>query len=327
MKKPTKSDSQLLASLRVLSGILKADGSVLEQHVLLRDKWAIANNGVIGAGEPILEDLTAAPNGFLLKEALAKCGASFSLTQLPQSLSIKAGKFKALIPCMPPEDIHPAFPDPAIAQLDDRLKASLSAVAPLALDENSVVTASVLINSGTVTATDRKVIIQHWHGIDLPPMLTLPKALLKPLTSNSKKLTGFGFSKSSCTFHYEDNSWLKTQYFADTWPDVNSILNKSTNPHNIPDDFYNAIEALEPFSETGFVYCDSNVMRSHDISDNDKGASYEVYGLPKGPVLNIKQMKMIKPMVKTVDFMVPHHSHYMMLWFGEGCRGAVAGRV
>lgn len=325
MKRPTKTESQLLQSLRTLSSILKDDGSILERHVLLKDHWCIAQNGILALGSPILEDLTAAPNGLLLREALAKCGDAFSLTQLSHTLSLKGGKFKASVPCMPPEDLHPAFPDPAIAQLDDRLKVSLSAVSPLALDENSVVTASVLIDGGTVTATDRKVIIQHWHGIDLPPMLALPKALIKPLIGNSKKLTGFGFSKSSCTFHYEDNSWFKSQYFAEQWPDINSILNKLTNAHNLPEDFYTAIDALEPFSENGFVYCDSNVMRSHE--EDGKGASYEVYGLPKGPVLNIKQMKMIKPLIQKVDFLVPHHNHYMMIGYGEKCRIAVAGRV
>lgn len=325
MKRPVKEESQLLKSLRTLSTILKDDGNLLQSHVLLKDHWAIAQNGVLAIGEPILEDLTAAPNGLLLREALVKCGASFSLTQLAHTLSIKGGRFKASVPCLPPEDISAAFPDPAIARLDDRLKASLSAVAPLALDENSVVTASVLIHNGTVTATDRKVIIQSWHGIDLPPLLALPKVLIKPLAGNVKKLTGFGFSNSSCTFHFEDNSWLKSQYFAEKWPDINSILDKKVNAHNLPEDFYTAIDALEKFSETGFVYCDSNMMRSHE--EDGKGASYEVYGLPKGPVLNIKQMKMIKPFIKTVDFAVPHFNHHMMLWFGDGVRGAVAGRV
>jgi hypothetical protein len=157
--------------------------------------------------------------------------------------------------------------------------------------------------------------------------LTLPKTLISTLTKNSKKLTGFGFSNSSCTFHYEDSSWLKSQYFSEKWPDINSILDKRVNAHNLPDDFYPAIDALEKFSDTGFVYCDSNVMRSHDIEEDSKGASYEVYGLPKGPVLNIKQMKMIKPFIKTVDFMVPHFNHYMMIWHGDNVRGAVAGRV
>lgn len=324
MKRPTKQTSQLLQSLNVLSSILKDDGSILEMHVLLKDKWAIAQNGIIGIGTPIAEDLIAAPNGWLLREALAKCGEAFSLTQLPSSLSLKAGKFKAQIPCIPHEDLQSSFPDPVIAPMSDTFKTSLEAVAPLALDEQSVVTASVLINGGTITATDRKVIIQHWHGIDLPPELALPKSLIKPLLNNPKKLTGFGFGKSSCTFHYEDNSWLKTQHFAEKWPNISHILDKKTNAHSLPDDFYTAVEALAPFSEDGFIYCDSNLMKSHESAQD---ASYEVYGLPAGPVLNIKQLKMLKPFIRTIDFLVPHGNHKMAIWYGDNVRGAIAGRV
>ncbi len=324
MKRPTKTDSQLLSSLKVLSSILKDDGSILERHVLLKDHLATATNGILSIGEPIQEDMIAAPNGLLFREALNKCGASFSITQLPHTLEIKGGRFKAVIPCMPPEDIQGAFPDPAIASCDDRLKASLAAVAPLALDENSVVTASVLLANGTVTATDRKVIIQHWHGIDLP-VLTLPKTLIKPLIGNTKKLVAFGYSKSSCTFHFDDKSWIKSQYFAEQWPDINAILNRKTSMHNVPEAFYDAIDALEKFSEDGFVRCWSNKMYSHD--ETSKGASFEVYGLPQGPTLNIKQMKMLKGLIRDVDFLVPHGNHHMMLFKGEMCRGAVAGRI
>ena len=256
MKRPSqKTDSQLLSSLKVLSSILKDDGSVLERHVLLKDHLATATNGILSIGEPIQEDMTAAPNGLLFREALNKCGASFSITQLAHTLEIKGGRFKAVIPCIPPEDIQGAFPDPAIAACDDRLKVSLAAVAPLALDENSVVTASVLIDKGCVTATDRKVIIQHWHGNDLPT-LTLPKTLIKPLIGNTKKLVAFGYSKSSCTFHFEDKSWIKSQYFAEKWPDINSILDRKISAHPIPEAFYDAIDALEKFSEDGFVRCE-----------------------------------------------------------------------
>lgn len=327
MRKPrqTTSDSQLLQSMKILSTILKDDGSILERHVLLKDHWAIAHNGILGIGEPIAEDIFAAPNGLLLREALAKCGQAFSITQHPQTLQIQAGKFKATIPCLPPEDIQLAFPDPVIAVIDDRFKSALSTIAPLSLNEDNVVALSVLIDKGTAIATDKKLIIQSWHGIDLPPKLVIPKALIKPLISNSKKLNGFGFSKSSCTFHYEDKSWLKSQFFAEQWPDVNIILDKKTNPHPIPDDLYTAIDALEKFSDNGYVFCDSNVLRSHE--EEGVGASYEVYGLPKGPVLNIKQMKIIKPYIKTIDFFVPHHNYHTIYWYGDNVRGAIAGRV
>ena len=57
----------------------------------------------------------------------------------------------------------------------------------------------------------------------------------------------------------------------------------------------------------------------------EKGASFEVYGLPEGPTLNIKQMKMIKNMIKTVDFRVSPNN--MMMFKGDSVRGAIAGRV
>lgn len=324
MKRLQKIDNQLLSSLKVLSSILKDEGSPLETHVQFRNNLAIVQNGIIGIGEPVIEDIACAPNGLLLKNALAKCGQSFSITQLEQTLKIQSGKFRATIPCMPLENLQPSFPDEKRFTCHDKFKEALEAIAKLEFDDSHVVTAAFLVEKGTVVATDRKLIIQFWHGVDLPPGLTLPKTLIGPMIKNNKKLEGFGFSPSSCTFFFEGGSWLKSQRFATPFPDVSLILDKRTNAHNLPDDFYPAIDALEPFSETGFVYCDSNIMRSHE--EDGIGASYEVYGLPKGPVLNIKQMKMIKPFIKTVDFLVPHNGSQSMYWFGDNCRGAVAGR-
>jgi len=305
--------------------ILKDKGLILETHVALRNGWAVAYNGMIAIGEPIKEDLSTCPNGLLLKEALSKCGQGFSITQNDHTLLVKSDKFKALIPCLSLTELQPAFPDPPIAQIDDRLKISLEQASPVQLDENFLLTASVLIHNGTCTTTDRKVIIQSWHGIDLPPMLTIPRAIIKPLISNPKKLVSFGLSNSSCTFYYEDSSWIKTQFFADKWPDINSILDKKTSSWPLQENFYEGVKSLEKFSETGFVYFDSNLMRSHE--EDIKGASYEIYGLPKGPTLNIKQLKMVEPLIKTVDFLVPHGNHKMTLFYGDKVRGAIAGRV
>ena len=275
MKRPTKpvNSNALLASLKIVNTILNKDGAIYESHCRLQDGWLTAQTQVLGIGEKIQEDLFACPNAHTLEAALSKCGQSISITQLDQKLSIKSDKFRALVPCIPPENLPRSFLDASVAQLDDRLKASLAAVAPLALDENSVVTASVLLRNGTVTATDRKVIIQAWHGIDLPE-LALPKAVINPLIKNPKKLKGFGFSASSVTFHFEDDSWLKCQMMADKWPDVNRILDRPCNAWPLPESFYEAVKALEPFSEDGFVHFDGNKMLSHP--EESKGASFEI---------------------------------------------------
>lgn len=294
---------------------------------MLQNGWAVAHNGVLGIGEKIAEDLSICPNAKILEQALTKCGQSFSIAQLEQKLSVRSDKFRALVPCMPVESLERSFPDSPCALIGEPLRLALGAVAPLALEGlDNVVTASVLIHKGTVVATDRRVIIQAYHGIDLPPELALPKAIIGPLLKNPKPLKAFGFSKSSCTFYFDDDSWLKSQFYADKWPDVDMILNRAHNALSLPEGFYDAVKALEPFSADGFVYFDTNKMLSHPTEE--QGASYEVYGLPKGPAFSIKQLKMIEPYAKKVDFMAQgNHNSKQLMFFSEMCRGAIAGRV
>lgn len=326
MKRPKQAnDNRLLNSLKLMNIILKDDGHPYETHVLLNQNWAIAHNGVIGIGEPILEDLYACPNAKLMVAALSKCGQSISITQLEQKLSITSGKFRALIPCLPPENLPRIFPDPACAFIDDRFKAALSAVAPLSLDENNVVTASVLSQRGTLTATDRKVILQAYHGIDLPEM-ALPKSIIKPLTSNVKKLKSFGFSGTSCTFYFEDDSWLKTQLFAENWPNIDNILNRKANAWPLPENFFEGVRSLEPFSDNGDIFFNTNVLSSHE-GNVDTGATFEIYGLPKGPIMSIKQLKMVEPYIKTIDFLADGPNGKVILFFGDNVRGCIAGKM
>lgn len=327
MKRPkqTNQTSPLLQSMKIINSILEKEGAIYETHVRLQNGWAIAQNQILGIGEKIQEDLLACPNAYILEAALAKCGQAISITQLDQKLSIKSDKFRALVPCVPLENMFQSSPDNPIAQLDDRLKISLAAVAPLALDEDRIVTASVLIDRGSVTATDNKVIIQHWHGIDLPPGLALPKAVINPLIKNQKKLKAFGYSNGSVTFHYEDDSWLKCQQMSDRWPNIDNVLNRPCNYAPLLEDFYTAVKTLEPFSPDGFVHFAHNKMLSHP--EESAGASYELYGLPPGPAFKIKQLKIIEPLVKKVDFLAEGPNGKMLMFAGDNVRGAIAGRT
>src|ERR1700729_607470 len=87
--------SNLLQALEFCSIVSEKVGSPFETHVALRNNWAIAFNGVITAGHPIVEDVCMHPHTLLFMEALSKCDTNYLLTQLDnQRLSIKSGKFK-----------------------------------------------------------------------------------------------------------------------------------------------------------------------------------------------------------------------------------------
>src|SRR5258708_8197669 len=112
--KPIETKSSLLTALEFCSVVSEKLGASYETHIGLKDNWAIAFNGIVAAGAPIVEDIQCHPHNLMLIEALSKCDENFSLTQLDNKLSIKSGKFKAFVPCLDPALMQSASPGPMI---------------------------------------------------------------------------------------------------------------------------------------------------------------------------------------------------------------------
>lgn len=320
--------SGLLQALEFCAVVNERIGASYETHIGLCKNWAIATNHIISAGSPIDEDFYCYPHNLMLIEALSKCDDNYSLTQLDNSrLSIKSGKFKAVIPCLDPALMHEVLPDPAIAPITNKFRDAVEAVGVLA-NENAqhVLTASVLMNGQTVISTNRLMLLEYWHGLDLPPSIPLPKQFVAALAKQKKNLTGFGFSPSSATFYYEDSSWLKTQLYNDEWPDVSKILDRKANLWTIDPSFFKGLEAVEPFSEDGNIYFGTNLLMS---SPDNAGASYEINGLPSGVIYSAKQLKIMKPYVKKIDYQAQgvHDSSYCLVFYGDFIRGVISGRM
>lgn len=319
--------SQLLDALQFCSVVSEKVGTPYETHIGLCNNWAVAFNGIIAAGAPIKEDIYCHPHTLLFIEALSKCDENYSLTQLDNGrLSVKSGKFKALIPCLDPALMQEAIPDPQIVGITNKFKEAIEAVGVLA-NENAqhVLTASVLINGATVISTNRLMLFEAWHGLDLPPNVPLPKQFVAALVNQKKNLTGFGFSNNSATFYYEDGCWLRTQLYSDSWPDVSKILERPANLWSIDPNFFKALEAIIPFSEDGNIYSDTNLLMSH--ADN-QGASYECNGIPKGFVYPAKQLMMMKGHVNKIDYMAQGTANgsYCLVFYGDTMRGIISGR-
>lgn len=336
MKKPkslsridTSSDqNSLLNALIFCSVVSEKLGTPFETHIGLKNKWAIAFNGIVAAGSPIEEEIYCYPHNLMLIEALSKCEDSYSLTQLDNGrLSIKSGKFKAVVPCLNPALMQEALPDPLIAPITNRFKEAVEAVGVLA-SENAqhILTASVLMNGASVISTNRVMLLEYWHGLDLPANIPLPKQFVAALVKQKKNLTGFGFSNCSATFWFEDGSWLRTQLYNDEWPDVSKILNREANLWSIDANFFKALDAVEKFSADGNVYFNNGKLNSHP--DEGIGASYELSGLPNDVIYPAKQLNIMKPFVKRIDFKAQgiHDSSYCLVFQGDFLRGIISGR-
>lgn len=326
--KDNKPVDNLLAALQFVSCVSEKLGTPFETHVGLKGKRATVFNGIVAASSPIENDIYCYAHTHLLLEALSKCSESYSLTQLDNSrLSIKSGKFKAVVPCLDPILMHDAQPDPLIAPASNKFKEAVDAVGVLASETSlQIVTASILMNGASVIATNGKMLLEYWHGLDLPPNVPLPKEFIKALSKQKKNLTGFGFSGNSATFWFEDGCWLRTQLYAEKWPDVSRILNREANLWTIDPQFFNALDAVASFSEDGNVYSRLNMLCSH--ADDGVGATFECNGIPNGFVYPIKQLMILKPYVKSIDYMANgvHDSSYCLVFMGDAMRGVISGR-
>lgn len=328
-KKPSaKQSSKLLEVVKFLNTVAKDEGSPSETHILLSNKTATAFNGTIGAGCMIDEDLQAAPNARIFMNALMKCGENYQLTQIDQSkLQIKSGPFKANIPCIDPALLYFPNPDPNVAPITNEFKTALELVEKVKPENGQrVVTLSFLLNGPSIISTDGKILIEAWHGLNMPTNIPVPKAII-PVILNTKNLVGFGMGTTTVTFYFDDNSFIRSQLYAEGWPDVSPILNAKADLAPIPTDFFKALGAIESFSEKGLVYFQDDKLQSHDV--NEKGAEFEVAGLKKGPVYSIKYLSMLKDVVEKVDFYAHaignRKQGSMLVFTGKNCRGVLMG--
>lgn len=297
-----KTASGLLDALKFVSVAQHSDGTIMQMHCRLTNGQLIAFDGGIAAGHLIEEALNVCPHTATFIRALERCTGNISITQLASGkLSVKSGKFSATVPCVGLDDLPGVEPDPPIAKLTDDLKRALGACIPLAGDGlPEAFMCGVMLQANTAVATNRIVVIEAWHGIDLPPNVLLPKVSANAIAKSSKPLKAFGYSGRSATFWFEDDSFIKTQLFEDKFPDYQRILNIDSNAYPLPGGFYEAIDTVMPFTEDGRVYFIDGKISSRDNTID--AATYEVEGLQNDLAFNGKFLEIIRPHAHRMHF-------------------------
>lgn len=319
--------SPFLEALRFVALAQRESGEPYQTHVILSQNTAVAYDGVLAAGAIITEALEACPHTDLLIKALSRAAGTVAIShESASSLTVRTDseRFKAHVPCLGREIMPTIMPDPPIAPISNEFIRGLERIAGLATENGShVVTSSILIRRYSMIATDRNMLLEYWHGIDLPTF-ALPKAAAIALTKCGKELQWFGFSQHSVTFYFTDGTWLRSQLYDGAWPDVDSILfmPKDCNAWPLPQSFIEGVRAVAPFHENGWVTFKMNKLASQ-LSEGG-GAEYTVAGVPGGPVFNAKYLLMLESLAKSVDFVAAPGK---AAFFGDNLRGVMIGIV
>lgn len=324
-KPSTKAPNTLLEALQFVANAQRGAGAVEVTHCRLFGGYAMASNSILSAAHALTEDIQAAPHTYTLVEALEQAPGPVNLSLIDaERLSVRSGDFQALVPCIDPSVLPVVSPDAAVALCDGRLKAALEIVGTLIVEgAEKIVNASVQMRSNSVVSSNGNVILEAWHGVDMPPLQIVPKTFITALSKIKKTITRFGCSTDSFTVWFEDNSWLKTQLYPGTTelPDLDKFLNVPTNPVPVPKGLFEVAKRLEPFSKDGVIHFTAEGAR---VNNGDNYATDLFKNMPVGLSFSIKSLLSIAPYAKTIHF---NASDGITLFFNDTVRGAIVNKI
>jgi len=313
----------LLEALKFIKPVQKRAGTVQQQHCKISGNWIAASDEVMTIATKVEEDLTACPQSTQFEKALKKTGEDLSIVQLSQTaLSVASGAFKAVVPCVPPDNLTITPPDEACAVIDDRVKEAFAMLAPLATEgAPNAAYASVLLQAGSAVATNGHVLVECWHGIDLPPGLLVPKCAVAAIAKANKPLARFGYSGPSATFWFDDDSFIKTYLYGERFPNYAPLFDcEGLNPWPVPEEFFKAVKAIQAFTRNGVVYFENGKLASNELEN--EASTYIIEGLPEGMGFNSNYLIMVEKAFQKVHF---EESQNKAFFFGENVRGVLMG--
>jgi hypothetical protein len=322
-KPKVEHSSKLLEQTQFIRLAQRKRGDEMATHCRIKYGMMIAFERVLAAGAPIIEtDLDCCPQSELLLLALEQCG-SYSITQGADGLTLRSDAFVGIIPVCDPAKLATATPDPPLAPLGDAFRAALKVSGSLVKESAATLLQScVQLDAGACISTDGYVILQAWHGFDMPPGLLVPKVFVDAVIKTRKEIASFGYTPGETfTVHFKDQSWLRTALYKEKIVDIAAKLRESSSTFELPKDFFAKVTEIAKWSEDGRVYIDNASINSHHPSKRNTGStlSYPMPQLRQGISYSIAALKQITKYAQQID-----DSHdRLTMFYGVGLRGAI----
>ncbi len=293
----------MLEALRFCKGsVATKDFMPALTHFIIENGHVRGFNGVLALSSPIPFDIKCNPKADILIKAIAQCTETIQLAMTPAGrLSIKSGKFKCLVPCVEGGEIHPK-PEGEIVNFDgDELLKGLKAVAPFIGDDASRRWSNgVLVEKGSLFATNNKMLVQYWAGLEFPCVVNIPREAIKEMLRINESPVYAQLTKNSISFHYSGDRWIRTQLYDHTgWPDLSPILDKPSVQTEIDQELFEGLEALKPFvDKAGLIIFQQQCITTHD--DPAEATTFDLpWTINVEGRYNIAYLELLKDTAKT----------------------------
>ena len=314
----------MLDALRFVQGaVAKKDFVPALTHFRIKDRTIMGSNGNMTLSSPIDLDLDIMPKAGPFIKALQTCQETIGLhVTAGGRLSIKSGRFKALVDCIP-DGFPDTTPQGVFVELPDGILPALKALGPfIAEDASRPWARGILLRNSSAYATNNVVLMEYWLKAPFPVALNVPRSAVVELLRIGIEPMRLQVCNDSVTFHYEGGQWLKTQLYSTEWPDLNRIFNLPSNPEPVPTGLWDALEDLKPFTDKlNQVYMSPGKVSTGPDGD-DASATSEVPAVSTKGVFNLDYLSKLKGVAERIDFTTYPKP---CLFFGENVRGAIIG--
>lgn len=317
----------MLASLKFVQGaVARKDFVHALTHFEIKGGYVKGFNGTMTLCAPIDLDLDVTPKASTFSRAILTCKDVIQITQTNAGrLSIKSGKFRALVECTNdtfpltmPEGDSIDFPKAGVL-------VALKALFPfVAKDASRPWACGILLRDHSAFATNNSVLIEYWLGYKFPIPLNIPKAAVEEMIRINEEPERMQCTENSVTFFYSGDRWLKTQLYSLEWPDLGKVFGDvASNLVPIPDGLWEALESLQPFVDKLRRIYIKDGMLSTDREDAH-GALMEVTNLIGSGIYNVDYLLELQGIAEQIDL------HWRdgkgIFFYGAGIRGAMMGQ-
>lgn len=314
----------MLDALRFTMGaVAKKDLVPSLTHFCIKDGTIRGYNGTISLCSPIDLDLETHPKALPFIKAIQTCKEEVSLSMTKGGrLAVKSGKFRAYIENVAGEDYPEFEPEGETVEVPRDFLNVVKTVAPfIAEDASRPWAMGILFREQSAYATNNIIIVEHWLGVPFPIEINVPRSAVKELLRINEVPETIQVTDKSITFHYEGQRWLRAPLYTTQWPDLDRVFGLQGAPVELPDGFFSQLEEVLPFTdELDRVYFNNSTFET--VYNEELGASVDCDSMFQKGCFNIKQLLLLKSIVKRIDFsMYPKPC----LFYGNNLRGAVIG--
>lgn len=315
----------MLDALRFVQGsVAKKDFVPALQHFRIKDGTIKGYNGNLSLCCPIDLDLDITPKAIPFIKAVATCREAVAMSLTPTGkLSIRSGKFRALVDCETEGEFPDLSPEGEPVTLPGGLLPVLKKLAPFIADDASRQWArGILFRGQSAFATNNIVLLEQWMGVPFPVAVNIPRSAVVELLRIGQEPLALQVAEGSVTFHFEGGGWMRTQVYDKDWPDVQKVLaapGAVLKP--IPEGLLDAVTDLSPFvDEQGRIFLRPGVVAT-TLEDGD-GAAVELGSVAETGCFNHKHLLSLADVAETIDLSAyPKPCPFR----GELLRGALVG--